>query len=86
MRFVTHAHIFPSKSAYKASSAIGEFYNMGMKYPGESSLLLRVVRKINVSKYLVCSTATVPEQTEKINDFYGNVSYILNLLVWNITP
>lgn len=64
-----HAHIFPSKIAYKASSAIGEFYNMGMKYPGESSLLLESGKKINVSKYLVCSTATVPEQTEKINDF-----------------
>ena len=64
-----HTHIFPEKIAEKASIAIGNFYDASMKYTGKSSMLLNSGRKINVKKYLVCSTATVPEQTSKINDF-----------------
>ena len=64
-----HAHIFPEKIATKASQAIGDFYDIKMRYPGDSEKLIESGRKINVKKYLVCSTATVPEQTEKINEF-----------------
>ena len=64
-----HAHIFPYKIAIKASEAIGDFYNMKMRYPGEPDKLIESGKQINVSHYLVCSTATVPEQTQKINDF-----------------
>ncbi len=64
-----HTHIFPEKIAEKASSAIGDFYEMPMRYIGNSRTLLDSGEKIGVKKYLVCSTATVPQQTEKINDF-----------------
>lgn len=64
-----HAHIFPQKIAEKAARAIGAFYESEMRYTGESSKLLENGSKINVKKYLVCSTATVPHQTSSINDF-----------------
>ena len=64
-----HSHIFPEKIANKAAQAIGDFYDIEMRYTGDSERLLQSGSKINVKKYLVCSTATVPEQTEKINEF-----------------
>jgi len=64
-----HSHIFPEKIAEKAAKAIGEFYDSPMKYTGESTMLLKSGEKIGVKKYLVCSTATVPQQTSHINDF-----------------
>lgn len=67
--FDAHSHIFPEKIAKKAAEAIGDFYEMGMRYSGESSNLLISGDKIGIKKYLVCSTATVPEQTSRINDF-----------------
>ncbi len=67
-----HSHIFPEKIAEKAARAIGDFYDIGMRYSGESSLLIKSGSKINVRKYLVCSTATVPQQTGNINDFIIN--------------
>ncbi|MFA5657783.1 MAG: amidohydrolase family protein [Oscillospiraceae bacterium] len=67
--FDAHTHIFPEKIADKAAVAIGDFYGIPMKYSGHSRKLIKSGSKIGVRKYLVCSTATVPEQTEKINDF-----------------
>lgn len=64
-----HAHIFPHKIAEKAAIAIGDFYDMKMKYPGSSEILLKSGRNIGVTHYLVCSTATVARQTSSINDF-----------------
>ena len=64
-----HAHIFPHKIAEKAAKAIGDFYDMEMRYSGESSLLIQSGNKINVKNYIVCSTATIPEQTSNINNF-----------------
>ncbi len=64
-----HAHIFPSKIAQKASVTIGEFYDTEMKYTGDSETILKSGGEIGVSKYLVCSTATVPQQTSNINSF-----------------
>ncbi len=64
-----HTHIFPAKVAEKASIAIGDFYDTKMCYPGDTENLLNSGKQINVTKYLVCSTATVPEQVSKINQF-----------------
>ena len=64
-----HSHIFPSKISLKASQAIGDFYEMPMYAEGSSEKLIENGEKINVTKYLVCSTATVPQQTESINSF-----------------
>ena len=64
-----HSHIFPKKIAQKAAVAIGDFYDIPMFSEGSSELLLQSGREIGVKKYLVCSTATVPQQTESINTF-----------------
>lgn len=64
-----HAHIFPQKIAEKATKSIGSFYGIEMMHGGTSELLLESGSRIGVSKYLVCSSATKPEQVEMINDF-----------------
>lgn len=64
-----HAHIFPQKIAEKATTAIGDFYDIPMNNCGLPENLLEVGAEISVSKYLVCSTATVPQQAQAINNF-----------------
>lgn len=64
-----HSHIFPQKIASKAVKSIGEFYDLPMTGEGTAELLLESGKLINVEKYLVCSTATKPEQVVAINDF-----------------
>lgn len=64
-----HAHIFPQKIAQKASAAIGDFYDIPMRYDGLAEHLLESGAAIGVKKYLVCSTATTPSQVGHINDF-----------------
>ncbi len=64
-----HAHIFPAKIAEKAVASIGRFYDIEMRHAGVSDSLLKSGQAINVEKYLVCSTATRPEQVLPINDF-----------------
>lgn len=67
--FDSHAHIFPAKISEKATINIGNFYGIPMMGIGSSEKLLEDGGKINTAKYLVCSTATVPEQTIPINNF-----------------
>ena len=64
-----HTHIFPLKIAAKAADSIGNFYNIQMSHEGSVERLLESGSKIGVEKYLVCSTATRPEQVRSINDF-----------------
>ncbi|SEH76488.1 hypothetical protein SAMN02910265_02564 [Ruminococcus flavefaciens] len=64
-----HAHIFPEKIAENATENIGHFYGIPMDGNGMSQRLREAGSKIGVSKYLVCSTATAPHQTENINIF-----------------
>ena len=65
-----HAHIFPLKIAAKAVASIGNFYNLTMHDgEGTAEALLESGRKIGVTQYLVCSTATRPSQVKAINDF-----------------
>ena len=64
-----HTHIFPEKIASKAVSAIGDFYGLDMQRDGMSLDLIKSGDKIGVEKFLVCSTATRPEQVQSINDF-----------------
>jgi len=66
----SHAHIFPEKIAEKATQATGDFYGIKMTYAaGFPHSLIESGEKIGVSKYLVCSTATRPDQVQSINDF-----------------
>lgn len=64
-----HAHIFPAKIADRAVNSIGDFYGLSMNNKGTSDVLIQSGDKIGVEKYLVCSTATKPEQVLPINDF-----------------
>lgn len=64
-----HAHIFPAKIAEKATSSIGRFYDIPMQEKGTAEDLLAQGRRIGVSRYLVCSTATTGAQVESINHF-----------------
>ena len=64
-----HAHIFPAKIAEKATLNIGHFYDIPMSHIGASETLLDKGARINVARYLVCSTATRPAQVEHINTF-----------------
>ena len=64
-----HTHIFPAKIAEKATASISKFYNVPMQFIGLSSHLLESDSRIGVGKYLVCSTATRPDQVRSINDF-----------------
>lgn len=64
-----HAHIFPKKIAERASKSIGKFYGIEMGYNGLVKTLLNNGKKIGVSKYLVCSSATRSGQVSEINDY-----------------
>ena len=68
-----HAHIFPDKIADKAVDAIGDFYNLSkMSHKGTAEALIESGAKIGVSKYLVFSTATKPDQVESINRYINS--------------
>jgi predicted TIM-barrel fold metal-dependent hydrolase len=64
-----HAHVFPDKVSEKAVASIGEYYGVVMTGAGTIEDLLGSGRKINVSKYIIHSTATKVEQVGVINDF-----------------
>jgi uncharacterized protein len=64
-----HAHIFPEKIAKKAVDAIGRYYNIKMCGKGTAGDLVSEGSKIGVEKYIVHSSATIPEQVIPINDF-----------------
>ena len=65
----THAHIYPDKIAGKAVEAIAKFYDIPMNGHGMVADLLSRSDKAGVSRVLVHSTATKPEQVISINDF-----------------
>lgn len=67
-----HAHIFPVKIAENATANTGKFYDLHMDSIGVSQKLIEGGSTISVSRYLVCSTATVPHQVSSINNFIAN--------------
>ncbi|MBQ8297258.1 MAG: amidohydrolase family protein [Ruminococcus sp.] len=64
-----HAHIFPEKIAENATANTGKFYDLPMRSCGTSTKLIEGGSEIGVSRYLICSTATKPEQVASINSF-----------------
>lgn len=65
-----HAHIFPDKIAEKATAGIGGFYaGCEPAHNGMLSTLLEEGTAAGVSRFLVQSVATVPEQVQSINNF-----------------
>lgn len=67
-----HAHIFPEKIAENATANTGKFYDLHMDSIGISEKLIEGGNTIGVSRYLVCSTATVPHQISSINSFIAD--------------
>ncbi len=64
-----HTHIYPPKIAVKAAESIGTFYGLPAAHEGSTETLLAEGARYGVSKYLVCSVATAPEQVSSINCF-----------------
>ncbi len=64
-----HAHIYPEKIAERAVHGIEQFYDMHVDYDGTVSGLLRAGEEAGVSRFLVQSVATAPEQVRSINNF-----------------
>jgi len=65
-----HAHIYPQKIAEKATKTIGEFYDIEMEMPaGTPERLIEDGKRAGVTRYLVHSCATKPEQVRAINEF-----------------
>lgn len=64
-----HAHIFPDKIADRAADGISGFYGMKVRYNGSLGELFSEGDAAGVTKYLVQSVATVPEQVTAINNF-----------------
>lgn len=64
-----HTHIYPAKIAEKASASVGSFYGIPVQQAGFPHALVESGDKIGVSRYLVCSVATKPEQVASINHF-----------------
>lgn len=65
----SHCHIYPDKIAAKAVAAIGDFYGIEMKLKGTIEDLIRNLRENGISKAVIHSTATKPEQVSSINDY-----------------
>lgn len=65
----SHAHIFPNNIANKASSSIGSFYNMSMRYDGTLETLFKCGNECGIDKYVVQSVATTKNQVDSINEF-----------------
>ena len=64
-----HAHIFPTKIAFKASESIGDFYGIPMSSDASVDSLLKGEKELGASYALVCSSALSPAQVVSINDF-----------------
>lgn len=65
-----HAHIFPNKIAEKAVAGIGSFYSeLKMRCDGTAERLISSGAAAGITKFIVQSVATVPEQVESINNF-----------------
>lgn len=65
----SHAHIFPNKIATKASTSIGDFYSIPMKYDGTLETLLKCGEACSIDKFVVQSVATTENQVDSINEF-----------------
>lgn len=65
-----HAHIYPQKIADKATMAIGKFYDIKMQMKsGTPERLCEDGKRAGISRFVVHSCATKPEQVRAINDF-----------------
>lgn len=64
-----HSHVYPEKIAFKATHAIGDFYNTGMSGLGTTADLIEDGTKAGITRFLICSCATTVKQVHSINEF-----------------
>ncbi len=68
-----HCHIYPAKIASKAVDGVGQFYAIEMDAPdGTAEGLLKACEETPISRFVVHSVATRPEQVRSINDFIAD--------------
>ena len=68
-----HAHIYPNKIAEKATETIGAFYDIKMETPaGTVENLIEDGVHAGITRYVVHSCATKPQQVRSINQFIKN--------------
>ena len=68
-----HAHIYPNKIAEKATETIGAFYDIKMETPaGTVENLIEDGAHAGITRYVVHSCATKPQQVRSINQFIKN--------------
>ncbi len=64
-----HTHIYPEKISEAAVQSISDFYDIPMFGDGTIDTLIRTGTDAGISKFLVHSVATTPQQVARINDF-----------------
>ncbi|GHU48234.1 amidohydrolase [Clostridia bacterium] len=67
-----HTHIYPDKISEKATENVSAFYDLPIIYDGTSDSLKAQCAKNGISKCLICSVATVPEQVRSVNKFIAD--------------
>ena len=65
-----HAHVYPDKIAEKATTSVGQFYNVPMQAVlGSVGNLVRRREETPITHTVVCSVAVKPQTVSSINDF-----------------
>ncbi|NLG36464.1 MAG: amidohydrolase [Clostridiales bacterium] len=64
-----HAHVYPDRIAQKASESIAAFYDIPVQFPGRVSTLLERGDAGGISRFVIHSVATAPEQVRSINGY-----------------
>jgi predicted TIM-barrel fold metal-dependent hydrolase len=72
--FDVHTHIYPEKIAAKALTHIGNYYNIPIHCKGTAKDLLIFGTQAGISKFVISSVATTPEQVPAINNFMASVA------------
>ena len=70
----SHCHIYPDKIALKAVASVDRFYGglPAEPYDGTTGTLLRSGREAGITRFVVHSVATSPEQVGHINRFIAD--------------
>ncbi|MDP4133820.1 MAG: TatD family hydrolase [Bacillota bacterium] len=71
--FDAHVHVYPEKIAEKATLSTGDYYGIDMYSIGTEERILEEIKAGKITKCLIHSTATKPEQVEKINDYIAGL-------------
>ena len=71
--FDAHVHVFPEKIAEKATKATGDYYGVAMYSVGNVENIKKEMKEGKITKCLIHSTATRPDQVVHINDYIAKL-------------